>query len=61
MSIYCQSCQRKVVMDAFTEGICEVCDEHHICSHTPCDKVCYNCANDFNLCESCGQTLKPEL
>lgn len=48
-------------MDAFTEGICEVCDEHHICSHTPCDKVCYNCANDFNLCESCGQTLKPEL
>ena len=47
-------------MQAFSEGICEVCDEHHICSHTPPNRVCNNCAEDFNLCESCGKNLKDE-
>lgn len=58
--IYCKKCQGKIVMQAFSEGICEVCDEHHICSHTPPNRVCNNCAEDFNLCESCGKNLKDE-
>ena len=47
-------------MDAFSEGVCEVCGDDITCAHSPSDKVCYNCANDFNLCESCGKTLKTE-
>lgn len=59
--IYCKKCQRKVVMDAFSEGICEVCGDDITCAHSPSDKVCYNCASDFDLCKSCGKTLKTEL
>ena len=58
--IYCKECKRKVVMHAFSDGICEVCKEIIQCTHTPSDKVCYDCAWNFNLCESCGKSLKDE-
>jgi len=58
--IYCKECRRKAVMDAFSNGICGVCSEDISCSHSPCNLVCYNCAEDFNLCESCGKSLKDE-
>jgi len=58
--IYCKKCQSKVVMDAFSFGKCEVCNEEISTSHIPCNVVCYNCAEDFNLCESCGKSLKDE-
>ena len=54
---YCKKCKGKVVMHAFSEGTCEVCEENISCGHTPCDLVCQNCAEDFNLCESCGGKL----
>jgi hypothetical protein len=47
-------------MHAFSEGSCEVCKDVITCSHTPCDKICNHCAEDFNLCESCSNSLKDE-
>lgn len=58
--IYCKKCQGKIVLHAFSEGICEVCSDDIYCSHTPADLVCHNCAEDFNLCESCGKQIKDE-
>lgn len=58
--IYCKKCRGKVVMHAFSNGTCEVCKDNISCSHTPVNKVCNNCAEDFNLCESCGKSLKDE-
>lgn len=58
--IYCKACKNKVVMHAFSEGNCEVCQDVISCVHKPCDKICNCCAEDFNLCESCGKSLKYE-
>lgn len=58
--IYCNKCKGKVVMHAFSEGTCEVCKENISCGHTPCDLVCQNCAEDFSLCESCGNKIEKD-
>lgn len=47
-------------MSAFSSGTCEVCGDEISCSHTPPDLVCHECAEDFNLCESCGKEIKTE-
>lgn len=60
MKIYCKKCKSKVVMDAFSSGACQVCGDEVFSPHMPVDKVCNNCAEDFNLCESCGKQIKDE-
>lgn len=42
-------------MHAFSFGNCEVCKEEISTSHTPSDKICSKCAEENNLCESCGK------
>lgn len=54
---YCQKCTGKVVMHAFSEGECTLCNATISTSHTPCDKVCDKCSDEKGVCMSCGESL----
>lgn len=58
MRNYCNNCKNKVVMRAFSWGECEVCGDEISTSHTPSDVVCSKCAEENNLCESCGKSYE---
>lgn len=55
----CNKCKNigKVVMHAFSDGECMSCGETYSCSHTPPNKVCYNCSDTKNICEDCGNQI----
>ena len=55
---YCKKCEGKVVMHAFSEGNCTVCNKEVQTSHTPCDIVCRECSLDKDVCMSCGEFLQ---
>ena len=56
---YCQKCTGKVVMHAFSDGNCSICEGLVQTSHTPCDEVCGKCSAEKDLCMSCGKSLRP--
>lgn len=53
----CKKCDDRVVLWAFSEGQCEICDIKVVTSHIPCHKVCNSCAEKHNLCEQCGESI----
>lgn len=55
--IYCDKCSRRIVLDAFSEGLCGVCGHHIISSSMPCDILCFACAKKYNRCSHCGKEL----
>ncbi len=51
----CKQCEKgKIVLHAFSNGNCEKCEVEIITSHIPCDKVCKECSEKYNLCKECG-------
>lgn len=47
-------------MHAFSFGNCEVCGDEISTSHTSSDVVCSKCAEENNLCESCGNKIETD-
>lgn len=57
-SLYCNECKSRIVMHAFSEGVCERCGRpiHNV--NTPCDKLCLKCAKIKQRCAHCGKKLR---
>lgn len=60
MRKYCNNCKNKVVMHAFSFGNCEICGEEISTEHIPCNQICLKCAEENNLCESCGIKIETD-
>lgn len=56
----CNKHEGMIVLRAFSEGKCNVCNGKVITSHIPCNIVCDKCSNEFNLCVICGEEIKSE-
>jgi hypothetical protein len=54
---YCKECENMIVLHAFSEGVCKLCDGHVSTPHIPCFVICESCSEEFNLCLSCGGKL----
>lgn len=48
-------------MHAFCQGICERCNVEIFTGHTPGDKLCENCSDQYNACKECGAELENEM
>lgn len=56
----CEHCKRIVVLNAFTETVCELCGENIVTSHIPGHKVCNACSVKNSVCMQCGKELKED-
>lgn len=54
----CKKCEHRVVMPAFSDGICDVCGKPIVSPNTPADNICAECAEELNLCQHCGEPLE---
>ena len=54
----CKKCEKRIVLHAFSEGFCKICDAHVSTSSIPCNIICNHCCETHNLCEHCGKTLE---
>lgn len=55
----CDNCEKgKIVLHAFSQGNCEVCNCEITTPHIPCDKVCEKCSEEKNLCKECGKEIE---
>ena len=54
----CKKCERIIVLHAFSNGECKICNEEITTPHIPCNKVCESCSEKDNLCEQCGEEIK---
>ena len=51
----CKDCEKgKIVLHAFSMGVCEKCECEVTTSHIPCDKLCEECSETHNCCRECG-------
>lgn len=50
----CKRCEHRIVMPAFSEGICSRCGARIVSSNTPCDRLCEPCAIKLGRCARCG-------
>lgn len=46
-----------IVLHAFLEGECIICDTHIDTAHIPCDLVCEKCSEEKSLCHICGESV----
>lgn len=46
-----------IIMNAFIESKCEICGKNFLSPHRPGYKICYECAEENNLCLQCGKKL----
>jgi hypothetical protein len=44
-----------IVLHAFDNGKCMICNTEIVTANIPCHKVCDSCANNHKLCEQCGE------
>lgn len=56
----CKDCKGQVVMHAFSFSNCKLCDEEISTPHIPSYAICPVCAEENNLCESCGNKIETE-
>jgi len=56
----CGKHEKMVVMHIFSDGECIVCDKEIQTSHTPCNMVCPECSEKYELCEICGELVISE-
>lgn len=56
--LLCPKCRRRIVLPAFSTGICKRCGISLVCANTPPDVLCSECAKKNNLCMHCGAALK---
>lgn len=54
----CCACRQRVVMPAFSKGVCAICGVGIISANTPADAICQDCAKREHRCAHCGQFLK---
>lgn len=47
-----------MVLHAFSNGECKQCGCEVVTPHIPCDEVCYECSEKYNLCQECGEEIK---
>lgn len=57
----CRACRHRIVMPAFSEGVCAICGTHILSANTPVDAICAECANREHRCAHCGRPLKGVL
>lgn len=54
----CYKCTKRIVLHAFSKGICVNCGEELVSTCTPANKLCSKCATIHNeLCECCGKKI----
>ena len=53
----CDKHEKMIVLHAFSSGKCEKCDKEVTTPHIPCDKICEECSEKYNLCEICGDKI----
>ena len=53
----CNKCKNSIVLDAFSQGKCEICKTDVSTSHMPCDKLCEDCSTKNKRCKSCGKEM----
>jgi hypothetical protein len=53
----CEKCKGMIVLHAFDNGNCEICDAPVVTGHIPCYKLCSICAETNALCEQCGKPM----
>ena len=56
----CENCKGMIVMHAFSDGECEICEQKVVTSHIPCDKLCENCSTVYSRCKVCGVHMKDD-
>lgn len=56
----CAKCFNRIVLPAFSESHCLKCGKFIICSNTPADSLCPECAIKLNRCIHCGVELDKE-
>ena len=54
----CEDCKNRIVLHAFSEGKCEICEQDVVTAHIPCDKLCDNCSIVYNKCKACGKDME---
>lgn len=57
LPLYCGRCQHRIVMPAFSTGVCAGCGKELVCPNTPPDRLCRSCAEHMGLCQACGGPL----
>ena len=60
MNRYCKKCEHQVVLHAFSFGNCELCGTEVSTGHIPVNRICDKCAEENDLCESCGNKIEKE-
>lgn len=54
----CYNCNHKIVLHAFSKGICKICGKELVSPHIPADKLCESCSTlHKNICQSCGKVI----
>lgn len=56
--LLCTKCRGRIVLPAFSKGICKCCGASLVFANTPPDVLCPECAKKENRCMHCGATLK---
>lgn len=53
----CDKCRHRVVLPAFSHGVCENCGRPFVCPNSPADKLCLDCAIHLGRCVCCGAPI----
>lgn len=59
--ILCHACRHRLVMHAFSKGVCAICGAPIVSANTPVDAICAECAQREHLCSHCGRPLQGVL
>lgn len=54
----CKNCEKQIVLHAFSSSNCGVCNIEISTPHISSYRVCSKCAEENNLCESCGNKIQ---
>lgn len=58
----CKVCEKgKIVMHGFSRGFCEKCKCDITTVHTPCDKLCDDCSEKYDICKECGEKINGDM
>lgn len=54
----CEKCKTMIVLSAFSNGNCYICDKKITTSHIPCDKLCEECSDEQMRCKVCCKEIE---
>lgn len=58
--MHCHHCRHRIVMPAFSKGICQSCGKELVCTNTPPDVLCQECADSEKRCQHCGRQVEAD-